>query len=107
MPFRTGLYLDEETRNGDASGLGGCGARDEKVSVNRYGEVLFGSVGSWPAAQIRLTSGGMDVTVNIIHGYFLTIGPGTGSYRLTLSGAGQEQLGVIDHLAPPGSAVPS
>ena len=80
------------------------------MTLNRDGQVLFGSVGSWPAIRVALAGGDVDVMVDVVNGHFLAppslAGEAT-AFRLTLLDARDIAIGTIEGLNAPGSAVPT
>jgi hypothetical protein len=108
-PIRTRcFYLDRAAAGGDtAVGVGGGGAIDELVMINREQGVLYGTVGTWPAARVRLAGGGVDAEARVVRGHFLVPAadaPATATYTITLLDADGGVLAVASDLVPPASA---
>ncbi|WP_329110891.1 hypothetical protein OG792_17560 [Micromonospora sp. NBC_01699] len=103
-------YLDLEDRGGWVSGFGGCGGADDQVTLNRNSEIVFGTVGRWPASTVRISRGGPPTDVTVTGGWFLVpqslTGEADGSYSIVLVGADGGTLCVVRNLTPPASVTP-
>ncbi|RKR86137.1 hypothetical protein BDK92_0359 [Micromonospora pisi] len=103
-------YLDLEDHGGWVSGFGGCGGADDQVTVNRNSEIVFGTVGTWPATMVRITRGGPPTEVTVTGGWFLVphavSEPTAAGYAIVLVGADGATLGTVRDLTPPASVTP-
>ncbi|MFI6759833.1 hypothetical protein ACIBF5_11930 [Micromonospora sp. NPDC050417] len=103
-------YLDLEDHGGWVSGFGGCGGTDDQVTVNRNSEIVFGTVGTWPATLVRISRGGPPTEVTVTGGWFLVphalSGPTAASYAIVLIGADGATIGTVRDLTPPASVTP-
>ena len=103
-------YLDLEAQGGWVSGFGGCGGADDQVTLNRNSEIVFGTVGRWPAVTVRISRGGPATDVTVTGGWFLVpqslTGGADASYSIVLVGADGETLCAVHDLTPPASVTP-
>jgi hypothetical protein len=105
-------HLDVTAPDGySANGSGACQAPDEKVTLNRAGVLIVGSVGTQPATSVRVSGRSGIATLPVTAGYFLvppTLSPGLDeSYSVTLVGSDGTMLGEVADLHAPGGAVPT
>jgi hypothetical protein len=94
-----------------ATGTGACAQPDGRVSLNRAGSLVVGSVGSNPATSVRVTTPHGTVTLPVTAGYFLvppdlTVDPDTSHHLALLDSTGSVTAEAAE-LTAPGSIVPS
>lgn len=103
-------YLDLEEQSGWVSGFGGCGGTDDQVTLNRSNEIVFGTVGRWPAATVRISRGGPSTDITVTGGWFLVPSGLTGvsdsSYSIELVDADGRTICTVRNLTPPASVTP-
>jgi hypothetical protein len=103
------FYLDVQLLGGAGavSGFSGCGGGSDEVSLGGNQKSAVGDVGTWPAVQVRISTGGDSQVVPVKNSYFLVpekFTPGDGSpMTLALLDAAGRAIGVVRDLAPPGS----
>ena len=104
------FYLDLEDRGGVGSGFSDCGGVDDQLTLNRSSEIVFGTVGTWPARLVRISRGGPVIEVTVTGGWFLVpqslTGGADASYSIALVGADGETLCAVHELTPPASVTP-
>ena len=96
---------------GSATGSGACGTPDDRLSLDRAGALVIGSVGRHPAAAVRITTVHGRATADVDTGYFLippalTPQPGV-LHTVQMLGPAGETIGHVTGLPAPGSAPPS
>lgn len=91
------FYLDTEKDGRFVEGSGGCGGgpdQGRQVSLNGATNDkeanLVGDVGSWPAASVGISGGGLEATVPVKNGYFLV------PVRVTTTGARTYDVRLLD-----------
>ncbi|MGW4462656.1 hypothetical protein [Micromonospora sp. NPDC004704] len=103
-------YLDLEERGGWVSGFGGCGGTDDQVTLNRNNEIVFGTVGRWPASTVRISRGGPSTDITVTGGWFLVpsglTGVSNSSYSIELVDADGRTICTVRNLTPPASVTP-
>ncbi|MEV4626901.1 hypothetical protein AB0J90_11505 [Micromonospora sp. NPDC049523] len=103
-------YLDLEERGGWVSGFGGCGGADDQVTLNRNNEIVFGTVGRWPASTVRISRGTASTDIAVTGGWFLVpnwlTSVGDNSYSIELVGADGQTICTVRNLTPPASVTP-
>jgi hypothetical protein len=104
------FYLDMETGTG-AGGFGSCSMPSNELTISRNGEVVIGSVGTWPAKSVHVKTSAGAAQGAVTGGYFLVpatlVGTANTPFTVTLLDAEERPIGVVRDLTPPGSATPT
>lgn len=104
-------YLDTETPNGAASGGGGCGMPTATVVLDRQGDIVVGSVGTWKAQAVHIETSVATADCQVTGGYFLMppslAGNAQSAFTITLLDASTLPIGVVRAVTAPGTATPT
>jgi hypothetical protein len=94
-----------------ATGTGACTVPDERISLNRAGSLVVGSVGSNPAASVRVTTQQGTATLPVTAGYFLVPPDLTAEpdarHDLALMDSAGAVTAEATELAAPGATLPT
>ena len=106
------FHVDVAAADGQsATGYGACGFSDNHVSLSRAGSLVVGSVGTYPADTVRVSTSHGTAIVQVTIGYFLIPPHLTAEddlrHTVTLLRSTGTILGQITDLPAPGSAVPA
>ena len=110
---RSRCYHVDMTREGGErkAGAGACGEPGDRVSLSRNGTVVVGSVGTYPAESVNVTTPHGEAILKVTAGYFLIppyLSPETDvRHSLTLIGSAGNIIGRVTNLPAPGRANPS
>jgi hypothetical protein len=92
------------------SGTSNCDGPPEEVTLNRFGSIVLGSVGSWPATRVLVGHTGVYVELPVTESYFLVPSAYTGGtsekFKVTLLDAVRTPFAVVSDLSAPGSGTP-
>jgi hypothetical protein len=104
-------YLEFTSNKSRAtSGQSSCGGATEQISLNRFGSVVLGDVGSWPATRVLVAITGNYVDLPVTKSYFLVPSAYTSGtsekFRVTLLDAVRMPFAAISDLSAPGSGSP-
>ncbi len=106
------FHVDVAAADGQsATGHGACGVPDNHVSLSRAGSLVVGSVGTYAADTVRVSTSHGTATLQVTDGYFL-IPPHLAAehdlrHTVTLLRSTGTILGQITDLPAPGTAVPA
>ena len=105
-------HVDVAATDGQSTvGHGACGGAENLVSLGRAGSLVVGSVGTYPADTVRVTTPYGTATVDVTAGYFLIPPHLTPEHdvrhTMILLRSTGALLGQVTDLPAPGSAVPT
>jgi hypothetical protein len=105
------FYIDI-TGNGSSSQFGqsACGGPGGIVSLNRFGPIVVGDIGTLPAVTVFVNFSDLNIQVPVISGYFfvpsaISTNPNA-QFTITLIGRSADPIGIVRNLMAPGSAPP-
>lgn len=112
-----------------SSGESACGGPTKMVTLNRFGPIVIGDVGTWPVPYVYIASHGLQTEIPttaiknqaiagqthyyelpITSGYFLVPSELSADpkamFLISLTNAAQKSVGTVSGLVAPGSALP-
>ena len=105
------FYIDI-TGNGSSSQFGqsACGGPGGIVTLNRFGPIVVGDIGTLPAVTVSVNFTDLSIQVPVISGYFFVPGAistnPNAQFTIILMGRGGKPIGMVTDLTAPGSATP-
>jgi hypothetical protein len=105
-------YFLEFTSNKSkaTSGASNCDGPPEAVTLKRFGSIVVGSVGSWPANRVLVGHPGGYVELPVTESYFLLPSAYTGGtsekFKVTLLDTVRTPFAVVSDLSAPGTGAP-
>ena len=128
---RSRCFYVDTTKLGSAATFGqsACGGPTKMVSLNRFGAIVIGDVGTWPVPYVYLASDGLQTEIPLtsiknqaiagqVHYYELSVTSGyflvpselsadpKAKFSISLTNASQKSVGNLVGLMAPGSALP-
>ncbi len=112
-----------------SSGESACGGPTRMVTLNRFGPIVIGDVGTWPVPYVYIASDGLQTEIpltsiknqaiagrthlyelSVTSGYFLIPSELSADLKakffISLTNAGHKSIGNLSGLIAPGSALP-
>jgi hypothetical protein len=105
------FYIDV-TGNGSVSQFGqsACGGPGRIVSLDRFGPIVVGDIGTLPAVNVLVNFTDLTIQVPVTSGYFVLPSAissnSNAKFTITLMGKTGKSIGMVTDLMAPGSATP-